>query len=188
MSTKPAIATRRMEVPLLDLKGQYAPLRAEILPVIEKICASQMFILGPHVKELEEAVARYCRVEHAIGLSSGTDALLIALMALDIGPQDEVITSPFTFFATAGTVARVGARPIYCDIQPDTFNLSPLAVSSFIESNCEMRGDTLVNRKTGGRVRCLMPVHLYGQSADMKPLMEIAKRYRLTVVEDAAQA
>jgi dTDP-4-amino-4,6-dideoxygalactose transaminase len=121
-------------------------------------------------------------------VSSGTDALLLALMALGIGAGDEVVTSPFTFFATAGTIARAGARPIFCDIDPQTFNLSPSAVQTFIERECVARGNGLVNRATGGRIKALMPVHLYGQSADMDPLMAIARQHGLKVIEDAAQA
>jgi dTDP-4-amino-4,6-dideoxygalactose transaminase len=177
-----------MQVPLLDLKPQYRPLAAEIQSVIEKVCASQAFILGPAVKELEASVAAYSQCRYGIGVSSGTDALLLALMALEIGQGDEVITSPFTFFATAGTIARAGARPIFCDIDPVTFNLSPAAVDTFIEKHCERRGSDLINRSTGGRVKALMPVHLYGQVADMPPLMETARRYGLRVIEDAAQA
>jgi dTDP-4-amino-4,6-dideoxygalactose transaminase len=177
-----------MQVPLLDLKPQYRPLAAEIQSVIEKVCASQAFILGPAVKELEASVAAYSQCRYGIGVSSGTDALLLALMALEIGQGDEVITSPFTFFATAGTIARAGARPIFCDIDPVTFNLSPAAVDTFIEKHCERRGSDLINRNTGGRVKALMPVHLYGQVADMPPLMETARRYGLRVIEDAAQA
>src|SRR5262249_51906042 len=137
---------------------------------------------------LEAAVASYCQTRFGIGVSSGTDALLLALMALGIGAGDEVITSPFTFFATAGTIARVGARPLFCDIDPVTFNLSPAAVEEFIGKFCERRGPDLIYPKTGGRVCALMPVHLYGQMADMPPLMEIARRYGLKVIEDAAQA
>jgi dTDP-4-amino-4,6-dideoxygalactose transaminase len=175
-------------VPLLDLKAQFAEIRAEVMPVIEQVCASQQFILGEHVRALEEEVARYTGSAFGIGVSSGTDALLLALMALNIGAGDEVITSPFTFFATAGTVARLGARPLFCDIDPITFNLSPDAVQSFIERNGIVRDGALINRVTGGRIRALMPVHLYGQSADMAPLMTISKRYGLKVIEDAAQA
>src|SRR5712692_2170075 len=122
----------RMQVPLLDLRLQYKPLAAEIQAVIEKVCASQAFILGPAVKELEASVAAYSQCRYGVGVSSGTDALLLALMALEIGPGDEVITSPFTFFATAGTIARSGARPVFCDIDPVTFNLCPAAVETFI--------------------------------------------------------
>jgi dTDP-4-amino-4,6-dideoxygalactose transaminase len=178
----------RQRVPLLDLTRQYAPLREQILPLIARICDSQQFILGAHVRAFEEAVARYCRAGHAIGVSSGTDALLLALMALDIKSGDEVITTPFTFFATAGTIARTGARPVFCDIEPDTFNLSPTAVRDFIATRCELRDGRLVNRTTGGTVRALMPVHLYGQCADMAPLMNLAQQYGLRVIEDAAQA
>jgi dTDP-4-amino-4,6-dideoxygalactose transaminase len=175
-------------VPLLDLKAQFAQIRAEVMPVIDQVCAGQHFILGEHVRALEEEVAHYCSAAAGIGVSSGTDALLVALMALDIGAGDEVITSPFTFFATAGTIARTGARPIFCDIDPLTFNLSPAAVRTFIDEQCVVRGDRLVNRATGGSVRALMPVHLYGQSADMDPLMAVAHQHGLKVIEDAAQA
>ncbi len=177
-----------MTVPLLDLKGQFATIRAEVMPLIDQVCSSQMFILGEHVRLLEQEVARYCGAAEGIGVSSGTDALLVALMALDIGPGDEVITSPYTFFATAGTIARVGARPVFCDIDPRTFNLSVPRVQEFIERHCTVKDGQLVNARTGGRVRALMPVHLYGQTVDMQPLMQIAREHRLRVIEDAAQA
>jgi len=175
-------------VPLLDLKAQFAQIRAEVMPVIDQVCASQHFILGAHVHALEEEIARYCGASTGIGVSSGTDALLLALMALGIGAGDEVITSPFTFFATAGTIARTGARPVFCDIDPLTFNLSPAAVQAFIDEGCTKQAGQLVNRATGGRVKALMPVHLYGQSADMAPLMAMARQHGLRVIEDAAQA
>jgi dTDP-4-amino-4,6-dideoxygalactose transaminase len=175
-------------VPLLDLKAQFAQIRAEVMPVIDEVCTSQHFILGEHVRALEEDVAGYCAASVGIGVSSGTDALLLALMVLNIGAGDEVITSPFTFFATAGTIARTGARPVFCDIDPVTFNLSPAAVQTFIDDHCAVRDEGLINRTTGGRIKALMPVHLYGQSADMDPLMAIARRHRLKVIEDAAQA
>src|SRR5437016_9830958 len=177
-----------MQVPLLDLKPQYRSMAEEIQAAIEKVCENQHFILGPAVKELEASIASYSQCRHGIGLSSGTDALLIALMALGIGPRDAVITSPFTFFATAGTIARVGARPLFCDIDPVTFNLSPAALETFLEKHCERRGGELLHRGSGARVRALMPVHLYGQVADMAPLMASARRYGLKVIEDAAQA
>ena len=175
-------------VPLLDLKAQFAQIRAEVMPAIDQVCASQHFILGAHVHALEEELARYCGASAGIGVSSGTDALLLALMALGIGAGDEVITSPFTFFATAGTIARTGARPVFCDIDPLTFNLSPAAVQAFIDERCTKQGGQLLNRATGGRVKALMPVHLYGQSADMAPLMAMARQHGLRVIEDAAQA
>ena len=176
-------------VPLLDLRAQFTQIRAEVMPVIDQVCASQHFILGEHVRTLEQEIARYCSASQGIGVSSGTDALLLALMALDVGPGDEVITTPFTFFATAGTIARAGARPVFCDIDPLTFNLSAVAVQSFINEHCTVQqGDRLINRRTGGRIKALLPVHLYGQSADMDPLMAIARRHGLKVIEDAAQA
>lgn len=177
-----------MQVPLLDLKPQYQPLEAEILEAIRKVCASQGFILGPQVKQLEAAVAEYCQCRFGIGVSSGTDALLVALMALDIGAGHEVITSSYTFFATGGTIARAGARPVFCDIDPVSFNLSPAAVRAFIEKRCERRGEDLVNRATGGIVKALMPVQLYGQVTDMDAFMAIAREHRLRVIEDSAQA
>jgi len=177
-----------MKVPLLDLKGQYAPLRADIEAAIREVCDEQRFVLGPRVNELEVKVAEYSRTKHGLGVSSGTDALLLALMALDIGPGDEVVTSPFTFFATAGVVARLGARPFFCDIDPDTFNLDPAAVRRDLASRCEQRGDRLVNRATGGVIKALLPVHLYGQMADLDAFAAIARSHRLAVVEDAAQA
>jgi dTDP-4-amino-4,6-dideoxygalactose transaminase len=175
-------------VPLLDLKAQYAQIRAEVLPVIEQVCESQRFILGEQVLALEAELARYTAASAGIGVSSGTDALLLALMAVGVGTGDEIITSPFTFFATAGTIARLGARPVFCDIDPVSFNLSPTSVAEFVERHCTVRGGQLINRDTGGRVKGLMPVHLYGQSADMDPLMALARRHGLKVIEDAAQA
>jgi dTDP-4-amino-4,6-dideoxygalactose transaminase len=175
-------------VPLLDLKAQYAQIRAEVMPAIEEVCASQRFILGEQVTALEREIAGYCGAAHGIGVSSGTDALLLALMALEIGAGAEIVTTPFTFFATAGTIARVNARPVFCDIDAKTFNLSPRAVQTFIEQQCVVQNGRLTNRSTGGWVRGLMPVHLYGQSADMDPLMALARQYGLKVIEDAAQA
>ena len=177
-----------MQVPLLDLKPQYASLKTEALAAIERVCASQGFILGAEVTKLEKDVAAYSQCQFGIGVSSGTDALLLALMALDIGPKHEVITSPYTFFATAGTIARTGARPTFCDIDPVTFNLDPAAVETFLSRGCEVRGGALTNKATGGIIKALMPVHLYGQVADMQPLLSLARRHSLSVIEDAAQA
>lgn len=176
-----------MQVPLLDLKPQYRPLAAQIHTAIERVCASQVFILGAAVRELESSIAAYSQCRFGIGVSSGTDALLLALMALEIGSGDAVITSPFTFFATAGTIARTGAVPLFCDIDPVTFNLAPEAVAAFIARNCEMREGRLVTHQ-GAHVKAMMPVHLYGQVADMPQLVEIAQRHDLRVIEDAAQA
>jgi dTDP-4-amino-4,6-dideoxygalactose transaminase len=177
-----------VKVPLLDLKPQYRALKAELDAAVLRVSESQYFILGPEVKALESSVAAYSGCRFGIGISSGTDALLVALMALDIGAGDEVITSPYTFFATAGTIARAGARPAFVDIEPGTFNISPAAIDDFLDSRCEHRDGVLVNRKTGGRIRSIMPVHLYGQVADMARIKTIADRHRLSIIEDAAQA
>lgn len=177
-----------MKVPLLDLKPQYRALKTELDAAVLRVSESQYFILGPEVKALEAAAAAYSQCRFGIGISSGTDALLIALMALEIGAGDEVITSPYTFFATAGTIVRAGARPVFVDIDPQTYNISPRAIEAFIAERCEPRAQGLYNRATGGRIRALMPVHLYGQVADMVSIEAIAARHGLAVVEDAAQA
>src|SRR5918995_5772432 len=139
-----------VQVPLLDLKPQYRALKAELDEAMLKVAASQMFILGPAVRELEERIAEYSGARHGIGLSSGTDALLVALMAYDIGVGDEVVTSPYTFFATGGTIARVGARPVFLDIDASTYNLSVELVREFLHSGCERRAGGLYNRESGG--------------------------------------
>ena len=177
-----------MAVPLLDLKQQYSSIEADVLEALRQVCSSQNFILGPHVSELERRIADYSGCGFGVGVSSGTDALLLALMALDIGLGDEVITSPYTFFATGGAIARLGARPLFCDIDPLTYNLAPSAVTGLIRDIGEKTGGVLLNRTTGGTIKALVPVHLYGQMADMNGLIEIARRHRLKVIEDAAQA
>jgi dTDP-4-amino-4,6-dideoxygalactose transaminase len=180
---------RRLSVPLLDLQVQYRELQEELMRALMDVCSKQHFILGPRVKELEERVAEYSQCRYGIGVSSGTDALLVALMALDIGPGDEVITTPFSFFATAGTIARLGARPLFCDIDPVTYNISPGAVEHLIRTQCDVAADgRLVNRRTGGTIKVLLPVHLFGQMADLDALMPLARRHGLRVIEDAAQA
>jgi dTDP-4-amino-4,6-dideoxygalactose transaminase len=163
-----------MQVPLLDLKLQYAPLKARILAEIEAVADSQALILGPKTEAFEKAVAEYCGAGHAIGVSSGTDAQLVLMMALGIGPGDSVITTPYTFFATAGCIARLGAHPVFVDIDPATFNMSPVALD-----------ETLAATRN---VKAIVPVHLFGQCADMKAIREIAARRGVPVLEDAAQA
>jgi dTDP-4-amino-4,6-dideoxygalactose transaminase len=181
-----------MKVPLLDLKQQYEKIAREVQVAIERVCKSQQFILGPQVRELELRMAHHTGCEHGIGVSSGTDALLLALMALDVGQGDAVITPAFTFFATGGTIARLGARPLFCDIDPLTFNLSPAGVEELIARECDVRGAggarQVVHRKTGARIKAIMPVHLYGQLCEIDAFMDIASRLGLHVIEDAAQA
>jgi dTDP-4-amino-4,6-dideoxygalactose transaminase len=159
-------------VPLLDLKAQFAPLRAQVNDAVQRVVESQRFILGPEVESLEQEVARYTGAEHAIGCASGTDALILSLAVLDLKSDDEVITTPFSFFSTASCAYRVGARPAFADIDPRTFNIDPERVEDAITE----------------RTRALLPVHLFGQSADMDRLLEIARLRDLPVVEDAAQA
>jgi dTDP-4-amino-4,6-dideoxygalactose transaminase len=160
-----------MKVPLIDLQAQYVSIREKVRPAIDRVFDSQLFVMGPEVAALEEEVAAYCETSEAIGCSSGTDALLLAMMGLDVGPGDEVITTPFTFFATGSAVARVGARPVFVDIDPLTYNLNVDQISSAINSH----------------TRVVMPVHLYGQCADMDRILALCRSKDLVVVEDAAQ-
>jgi dTDP-4-amino-4,6-dideoxygalactose transaminase len=168
-----------MKVPLLDLKEQYKTIKEEVLKTAEELFESQYFILGPRVTDLEEKIADYCSSKHAVGVSSGTDALLISLMAIDIGFKDMVITTPYTFFATAGSIARTGARPVFVDIDPKTFNISSECLESVVDS---------MPRTELKKLKAVIPVHLYGQCADMTPILEICKKYNLVIIEDAAQA
>ena len=174
----------KMSVPLLDLKAQYAGIREDVRQAIDEVCDEQWFVMGPNVKELEERIAEYSQCAHGIGVSSGTDAL----MALEVGNGDAVITTPYTFFATGGTVARVGARPIFCDIDSETYNLCPVQLRELLQRECELRGGELIHVPSGTTVKVLMPVHLYGQTADMDELSAIAAEFGLSVVEDAAQS
>lgn len=162
----------KITVPLLDLKAQHQTIKSEIMSAVESVFESQHFILGKEGIALEEAIAPYCHTKFAVGCASGSDALLIALMAIDIKPGDEVITTPFTFFATGGSVSRLGAKPVFVDIEPDTFNIDP----------------KLIEEKITDKTRAIIPVHLFGQCAEMDEILEIAKRHSLAVIEDAAQA
>ncbi len=160
-----------MKVPLLDLEAQYNPIIDEIKAEIEKIYKTHYYILGPQVKDFENQISEYCEVKHSIGCASGSDALVLALRAIDVGVGDEVITTPFTFFATAGAIYRVGAIPVFVDILPDTYNIDP----------------TLIEAKITNKTKAILPVHLFGQPANMTAIMEIAKKHNLKVIEDNAQ-
>ena len=161
-----------MQVPLLDLKAQYATIREEILAGINEVLDSQRCIGGPKVEEFEKAVAALSDCKYAVGVTSGTDAILNCLMSLEIGPGDEVITTPFTFFATAGCIARVGAKPVFVDIEPKTYNINP----------------DLIEPAVTDKTKAIMPVHLFGQMAEMEPIMAVAQKHKLAVIEDAAQS
>jgi dTDP-4-amino-4,6-dideoxygalactose transaminase len=169
-----------MNIPILDLKAQYASIKDEIDAKVLEVLSSQNFILGAEVKSLEEEIAALSGVRFAVGVSSGSDALIISLMALGIGRGDAVITTPFTFFATAGAIARLGARTVFCDIDPLTYNLDPAHLEELLLK--------LKKTRRLGAVKAVLPVHLYGQTADMDPIMKLAGAFGLKVIEDAAQA
>ena len=161
-----------MQVPLLDLKAQYATIKDEVLAAVSEVLESQRCIGGPKVAELEEKIAAISDCKFAVGVSSGTDAILNSLMSLDIGVGNEVITTPFTFFSTVGCIARTGAKPVFVDIDPKTYNINPALVEDAIADI----------------TKAIMPVHLFGQMADMDPITKVAQKYNLAVIEDAAQS
>jgi dTDP-4-amino-4,6-dideoxygalactose transaminase len=167
-----------MKVPLLDLKAQFKIIEQELKKAVNETLESTQYILGPRVEELEKKIADYVGARYAIGVSSGTDALLLCLMGLNAGPGDLVITTPYSFFATAGVIARVHANPVFVDIDPRTYNMNPDKLFSWLKKNSKRRS----------RVKAIMPVHLYGQCADMDAICEIAGEYQIPVIEDAAQA
>ena len=162
----------KTKIPFFDLNAQFKPIEPEIKSALDEVFKTQQFILGPSIHALEEKIAQYCRTRYAIGVASGSDALLLSLMALGIGPGDEVILPPFTFFATAGSVSHLGAIPVFVDTDPETFNIDPSKIEEKITS----------------RTKAILPVHLFGQCADMDPLLQIAQAKKLFVIEDAAQA
>ena len=169
-----------MKFPLLDLKAQYKTIEKELKERVSEVLDSQMFILGAEVKALEEELSAYVDAQHALGVSSGSDALIISLMALQVSQGDAVVTTPFTFFATGGAIARLGAIPVFCDIEPSTFNIDTNKLAELLELEIEKNGDT--------RIKGILPVHLYGQCVDMAPIQFLAEKYGLFVLEDAAQA
>ena len=179
-----------MKVPLLDLQAQYRTIKDEVRAAVDEIFETQRFVLGGQVSLLEEEIAQYCGVPFAVGVASGTDALLISLKALGVGPGDAVLTVPFTFFATAGAIVNLGARPIFIDIEERGFLMDPEKLESFLEGECTTAGNNgrRIHKATGSTIKALMPVHLYGQVADMDAIVRIAKKYGLPVVEDACQA
>ena len=164
-----------MRIPLLDLSRQYREIKKEVLREVQNVCDSQHYILGKNVSALEEEMAAYCGTRYAVGVASGSDAILLSLMAVGIGPGDKVITTPFTFFATAGSISLLGAVPVFADIHPETCNIDPLSI------------ETLLKKSSRG-IKAILPVHLYGQCADMGPIKTLARKHGLKVVEDAAQS
>ncbi len=165
-----------MKIPLLDLKKQYKDLKPQVMKAIENVVDSGYFIMGPDIEAFEKEVANYLGVKYALGVTSGTDALFMSLKALGVGPGDRVLTTPFTFFATASAICNSGAEPVFADILEDTFNIDPAAVEEVLKQD------------TSKKIKVILPVHLYGQAADMGPLEAIAKKYNVQIVEDAAQA
>ncbi len=178
-----------MKVPFLDLKRQYETIRDEVSQAVDTVLESQNFILGREVERLEEEIAGYCGSPNAVGVASGSDAILISILALELKPGEGIITTPFTFFATAGSISRLGCIPIFVDIDPRTFNLDPDKLKQFLETRCNFeKKNQPVTRDKTVPVRGVLPVHLFGQCADMDPILELCREYDLCVVEDAAQA
>jgi dTDP-4-amino-4,6-dideoxygalactose transaminase len=177
-----------MRVPMLDLKEQYRSLAEPIQAALDAVLRSQRFILGSQVEGFEKAIRAYCDAPYAVGVSSGTDALLAILMALGIGHGDAVITTPYTFFTTAGSIARVGAKPLFVDIDPQTYNISPGAIQEYIEKSCKAGSNGDLKTRSGEKVRAIIPVHLFGLCCDMDAIHQISEHYQLEVIEDAAQA
>lgn len=176
------------QIPIIDLRAQYSELRDEMRSAIDEVLESQQFILGPAVSRLENLMADYLRCRHTIGVASGSDALLLALMALEIGPGDAVITTPFTFFSTVSSITRLGATPLFVDIESDDLLLSAKGVERFLSDRVKLRNGDAIETKTGTRVKALLPVHLFGQCCAMQELGNLAAKYQLRIIEDVAQA
>jgi dTDP-4-amino-4,6-dideoxygalactose transaminase len=176
------------KIPIVDLRAQYCYLSREIHEAIDQVLQSQQFILGPAVDRFERQVSTYLGCNFAVGVASGTDALLLALMALEVGPGDGVIVPPFTFFSTVSAITRLGATPLFVDISPESYLISVRAVEAFLDEHAQSSGGHAVGIKPDLTIKALLPVHLFGQCCDMAPLLELAKKYSLRVVEDVAQA
>jgi dTDP-4-amino-4,6-dideoxygalactose transaminase len=179
-----------MNVPLLDLQAQYATIKDKVRAAVDDVFESQRFVLGSQVSALEEEIAKFCGVPYAIGVASGTDSLLLSLKALGVGPGDSVVTVPFTFFATAGAIVNLGARPIFVDIEESGYNMDPEKLSAFLTRECTFSLTThkTIHKSSNTTIKAIVPVHLYGQCVDMDEILTIAQRHNLPVVEDACQA
>ena len=177
-----------MKVPQLDLTAQYNSIKSEINTAIKSVLGSGKFINGGNVKLIENFISTYSGTRYGIGVANGSDALYIALKAIGVGEGDYVITTPFTFFSTAGSVARTGAIPIFVDVEPDTYNIDPVKIQEYIDKNCILAGRQLINKETGLDVKAIIPVHIFGQMCKMDEIMDIANKYNLKIIEDSAQS
>jgi len=177
-----------MSVPLLDINRQHQPIIDALKSVLDRALKTSRFIKGPELEALEKEFAEYCGTDHAVGCASGTDALILALMALDVSPGDYVITTPFTFFASAGAIVRAGGIPLFVDILPDTFNMDPELLGGWLQKNCAVTNRGVVHTGSGRRVAAVMPVHLFGQLSDMDRIMAVCDEWEIPVVEDACQS
>ncbi|MBI1998527.1 MAG: DegT/DnrJ/EryC1/StrS family aminotransferase [Deltaproteobacteria bacterium] len=186
--SKPVSSLQPFKIPIVDLRAQFAGIRSEIDEAIDEVLESQQFILGPTVKRFEKQMAAYLGCEHAVGVASGSDALLLALMALEVGPGDAVLVTPFTFFSTVSSITRLGATPLFVDIDPDNYLLSAKATAAFLDERGRRESAQTLDAKTGLRLKALLPVHLFGQCCAMTEFTALAEKYHLRIVEDVAQA
>lgn len=177
------------KIPIVDLRAQYQQLREDVRRALDEVSESQQFILGPAVKDFEERMAAYLGCRFAVGVASGSDALLLALMALEVGPGDAVMTTPFTFFSTVSSITRLGATPLFIDVDPENYLISTAELRAFLQARARPRADgAMLDSKTGLRIKALLPVHLFGQCCAMNELTALARDYNLSIVEDVAQA